>query len=207
MPLQVIPIDVIIGPGNQTSSPPSPPLQSPTPQPIKTVPIPIYANFTVTPENITINVNQTFKVNIWINNVTDMAGWEMQFLWDKHAIKCIRAQVNTPREWGGAGYDWFNKTEADVNVSDVYTAWLWGPGIEDNYSDTFGRYYKAETFGPYGSGYMNTFNGSIPVVTLTFQVLQTGSSLMRLENVKIGNGDAQPIGFSVTNEIVEVQVS
>jgi hypothetical protein len=204
MPTQVVPIiDVITGLANQTSTPP---VTSPAPRStIKTVPIPIYANVTVTPENTTVTVNQTFKVDIWINNVTDMAGWQIGLLWDKETIKCVEAQVNTPPEWGGVGFDWFNKTAADVNVRDVYTAWQFGEGIENDYNDTCGRYFKAETFGPRGSGFMNTFNGSIPALTLTFQALQTGSSSLSFTDVEIGNGKAAPIGYAVYNGIVEVQ--
>ena len=203
MPTQVVPIiDVITGLANQTSTPP---VTSPAPRStIKTVPIPIYANVTITPENTSVNVNQTFKVDIWINNVTDMAGWQIGLLWDKETIKCVEAQVNTPPEWGGVGFDWFNKTAAEVNVNDVYTGWLWGPGLENDYDGTRGRYFKAETFGPYGSGFMNTFNGSIPALTLTFQALQTGSSSLSLTDVEIGNGKATPIGYRVCDGIVEV---
>ncbi len=207
MPTQVLPIfpiiDVLDGPVNQTANPP---MTSPAhPPEAERPPVPIYANVTVTPENISASVNQTFKVDIWINNVTAMAGWQIGLLWDKYVIKCVRAQVNTPREWGGAGYDWFNKTEADVNANDVYKAWLFGSGLENDYDGTHGQYFKAETYGPYGSGYNNTFNGSIPVLTLTFQALQTGSSTLSLTDVEIGNGNARPIGYAVYNGIVEVQ--
>jgi hypothetical protein len=194
---------VTMEPTNQTATPL---VTSSALQPvIKEVPIPIYANVTVTPENTTVTAGQTFKIDIWINNVTDMAGWQIGLLWDKHVINCTRAQVNTPREWGGAGYDWFNKTEADVNANDVYVAWLFGSGIENDYSDAHGRYFKAETWGPYGSGYMNTINGSIPVLTLTFQALQTGSSTLSLTDVEIANGDITPIGLAVYDSIIEVQ--
>lgn len=201
---QVVPVtDVIVGVANQTSSPP---VTSPAPQPtVNRVPVPIYANVTVTPENTTATVNQTFKVDIWINNVTDMAGWQFGLLWSKETIKCVEVQVNTPPEWGGIGFDWFNKTEADVNVSDVYTAWQFGEGMNNDYSDTCGRYFKAEIFGPHGSGYSNTFNGSIPVVTLTFQALQAGSSTLSLTEVEIGNAKATPIGYAAYSGTVEVQ--
>jgi hypothetical protein len=188
-----------IEPANQTSTQP---VTQPT---IETVPKPVYTNVTLVPENVVVTVNQTFKVEIWVNNVTDMAGWQIDLLWNKEIIKCVEAQVNTPPEWGGVGFDLFNKTEADVNLSAVYTAWLFGSGIESDYSDTSGRYFKAECFGPYGGDYHNTFNGTIRVVTLTFQALQAGSSLLDFAYTEIGNRNASPIGHLVNDGSVEVQ--
>jgi len=186
---------------------------------IETVPRPVYTNITVVPEEVVVTVNETFKVDIWINNVTNMAGWQVILLWNKQIIKCVDAQVNTPPEWGGVGFDWFNKTEADVNSSEAYTAWLFGSGIENDYNDTYGRYVKAECFGPRGSIYHNVFDGSIPVVTLTFQALQTGSTPLSLsENqyedgiglaeageTKIGDVHAEPIAHFVYSGLVTVQ--
>ncbi len=188
-----------IEPTNQTFSEP---VTQPT---IETVPKPVYANVTVVPENVVVTVNQTFKVEVWINNVTDMAGWQVGLLWNKEIITCLDAQVNTPPEWGGVGFDWFNKTAADVNLTAVYTAWLFGSGIENDYNDTTGRYLKAEVWGPNGGDYQNTLNGTICVLTLTFQALQPGSSLLDLTSTEIGDGTASPIGFLVYDGSVEVQ--
>jgi hypothetical protein len=181
---------------------------------------PICTNVTVVPEQAVVNLSQTFTVEVWINNVTGMAGWEIRLVWNRDIIKCVKAQVNTPPEWGGIPFDWFNKTESDVDPNAVYTAWQFAPGIENEYNETCGQYFKAECFGPRGSDYHNTFTGSIPVVTLTFQALQTGStslilfkteydktgkSLIDREGIKIGDRNANKIASISYNGLVEVQ--
>jgi hypothetical protein len=180
----------------------------------------IYANVTVVPEHVVANLSQTFKVEVWINNITGMAGWEIRLVWNRDIIKCLKAQINTPPEWGGVAFDWFNKSESDVDPNAVYTAWQFAPGIENDYNDTCGRYFKAECYGPRGSDYHNTFNGSIPVVILIFQASQIGStslilyktqydrtskSLIDREGIKIGDRNANPIASISYNGFVEVQ--
>lgn len=181
---------------------------------------PIFTTVAVVPGEVVVTLNQTFTVEVWINNVTGMAGWEIRLIWNREIIKCVKAQVNTPPEWGGVSFDWFNKTESDVDPNAVYTAWQFARGIENEYNDTCGQYFKAECFGPRGGSYHNTFNGSIAVVTLTFQALRTGSTslglwktefigtgpnLMDVEGIKIGNGDAGPIAHTVHSALVKVQ--
>ena len=182
---------------------------------------PVFTNVTIIPDNLVVSVNQTFSVDVWINNVTDMAGWSIDLLWNRSVLKCVQAQVNTPPEWGGAGFDWFNKTESDANKIDpnsVYTAWQLGPGIINNYNAkygllcnnynaTCGLYEKGECWGPRGSGYENTFSGSLAIVTLTFQALQAGSTSLGLSLVEIANSQAGPITNIVHNGFVEVQDS
>jgi hypothetical protein len=179
----------------------------------------VSTNISVVPNNFVVSVNQTFSVDVWINHVTDMAGWEINLLWNNSVLKCVWAQINTPPEWGGVAFDFFNKTEADANKIDpnsVYTAWLFGSGIDNNFSATYGQYWKAETYGPYGSGYDNTFNGSYAIVTLTFKALRAGSTSMDLleaENLEIScvyvnqicNGYAELITHVDYGGFVEVQ--
>ena len=191
--------DVVTEPTYQTAN------QLATQPKVETVPQPVYTNVTVAPEQIVVTVDQTFNVDIWINNVTNMAGWEIRLVWDKEIIKCTKAHVNTPPEWGGLAFDWFNKTEKDVNVNDVYTAWQFGSGIENDYNDTCGEYFKAECFGPYGGSHHNTFKGSIAVVALTFQALHTGSTSLGFDVSLIGSGAALPIAHTVYEGLVEVQ--
>lgn len=210
--------DEIMEPSNQTLTQP---VTLVTVRPVtETVPEPVYTNVTIVPENVTVTVNQTFSVDMWINNVTDMAGWQMQILWDKNILRCIQAQVNTPPVWGGVSLDLFNKTEADVAKIDpvaVYTAWQFGPGIDNDYNATCGQYFKAQCWGPRGEPNHNTFNGSIAVVTLTFQALQPGTTSLDFskddynvlgryyEGITIGNRHAEPITLIDYNGFVDVQ--
>jgi hypothetical protein len=194
------------------------PVAQPTSQPaIKTDPGPVYTNVTIEPESVTVTVDQTFQVEIWINNVTGMAGWQIILVWNRQILKCVQAHVNTPPEWGGVGFDWFNKTVADVDPDAVYTAWQFGPGIENDFDATHGHYSKAECWGPHGGPYQNALNGSIAIVTLTFQALQAGSTSLYFskddynsiggyyEGMIIGNGDAQSIAHTDCEGFVDVQ--
>ena len=176
----------------------------------------VFTNVSVSPNNVDVSVNQTFSVDIWVDNVTDMAGWHIDLLWNSTVLKCMQARVNTPVEWGGAPFDWFNKTAADVDPEAVYTGWQFGPGIVNdydasygelcnNYNATCGLYEKAECQGPNGSDYENSFNGSLAIVTLTFQALSAGSTSLDLSYVVIGNEQCGPITNTVYNGFVEVQ--
>jgi hypothetical protein len=183
----------------------------------------VFTNISVVPNNVIVSVNQTFSVDVWINNVSDMAGWEISLLWNNSVLKCVQAQVNTPLEWGGVAFDWFNKTASDVNeigINAVYTAWLFGSGIDNNVSATYGLYGKAECYGPYRSGCDNTFNGSLAIVTLTFQALNAGSTSLDLEECRarrtvedewtyhwniIGDANAKLIASVENSGFVEVQ--
>jgi hypothetical protein len=171
---------------------------------------PVLTSLAVVPAEVVANLSQTFTVEVWIYNVTDMAGWQIKLTWNRNIIKCVDAQINTPPEWGGVPFDWFNKTEADPSKIDpnaVNAAWLFAQGVDNEYTDTLGQYFKAECFGPNGGSYHNTFNGSIAVVTLTFQALRTGSTLLGLdvENIIIGNSNANRIAYTFQNALAKVQ--
>jgi hypothetical protein len=181
---------------------------------------PVYTSVTIAPENVIVTLGQTFKVEIWINNVTDMAGWQINLLWNREILECTQAQVNTPPEWGGVGFDWFNKTVADVDPDAVYTAWQFGRGIDNDFDATHGQYSKAECWGPYASPYENAFNGSMVIITLTFRALQVGSTSLSFrtcscnsagmcycyENI-IADEHAMPIANIDCDGFVEVQAA
>ena len=199
--------------------------------PAQSEPVPVFTNVSIVPNSATVTVGQTFSVEVWVNNVTGMACWQIDLLWSSSVLKCVAAEVNTPAAWGGVGFDWFNKTVADVDPNAVYMAWEYGPGIDNNSTATCGEYFKAECWGPRGSGYENTFNGSLAIVTFTFQALQAGSTSLYFsmddyigtggwyydgtnyitttggyyEGITVGNGHAEPIAINVYNGFVEVQ--
>jgi hypothetical protein len=178
---------------------------------------PIFTSLAVVPAEVAVNKSQTFTVEVWINNVTDMAGWQIELVWNREIINCVEAQVNTPSEWGGTAFDWFNKTAADVDPKAVNTAWQFGSGIDNNYNATCGEYFKAECMGPRGSGYNNPINGSLAIVTLTFQALQAGSTSLYFskddynsvggyyEGMTVANSNANPIAIIDQTGFVEVQ--
>ena len=178
---------------------------------------PIFTSLAVVPAEVAVNLSQTFTVEVWINNVTGMAGWQIELVWNRDIIKCVEAQVDTPSEWGGAAFDWFNKTAADVDPKAVYTAWQFGSGIDNNYNATCGVYFKAECMGPHGSGYNNPFNGSLAIVTLTFQALRAGSTSLYFskddynsiggyyEGMTVANSNPSPIAITDYTGSVDVR--
>jgi len=208
-------IDPILG--NQTGTSP---LRGQGSTTIDKVPEPIYTNVSILPENISVVVNETFEAQVWISNVTDLAGWEVTMYWNKDIISFVGASLYVPPEWGGHSFDWDNKTAADVNPKDVYTSWLFGPGLENNYSATLGGYDKAEIQGPNGSDFENSINGSLPAVTFTFLALKAGSTPLSISktecgtesggvvtmwgSVKLADSHAEPIGHYDYNCLVEV---
>jgi hypothetical protein len=172
---------------------------------------PVFTNVSVMPNNLVVLVGQTFSVEVWINNVTDMAGWEITLFWNSSLLRCIQAQVNTPPEWGGAGLNFFGLTEADapsIAPNAVYNAWQFGSGVNNSYNAVYGRYDKCEVMGPNGGPYDNTFNGSYAIVTFTFQALQAGSTSLdpwKGEMDGIGDEHSNLIAFVDYSGSVKVQ--
>lgn len=152
------------------------------------------------PDQLTVFENDTFIVIVRLNNVVDLAGWEFDLYWNSAMLNCINATVNTPVEWGGVAFDFFNKTESDANNIDsnsVFTAWQFGSGIDNNYDATHGRYSKAECYGPRGGPYHNSFNGSISLVTLTFNATHSGTTALTLGDTLLGDSSALPIEHTI----------
>jgi hypothetical protein len=126
----------------------------------------------VIPGKVVVDMNDVFAVDIWIYNVTDMLGWQIMLTWNTSMLYCVKARVNTPAEWGGMPFDCFNKTAADVDRTIEYTALQFGRGI----NNTQGTYIKAENGLPLMGA--RFFSGSLAIVTLWFQSLQTGTTTL-----------------------------
>jgi hypothetical protein len=157
----------------------------------------------VVPDQLTVSENDTYIVNVRLNDVVNLAGWQFDLYWNRTILRCIKATVNTPVEWGGVALDLFNKTEADANNIDQnseLTAWQFGSGIDNNYSATYGKYSKAECFGPHGGLYHNTFNGSMSLVTLTFKATHSGITALTLEDTLLGDSSASPIDHNTWSD-------
>jgi hypothetical protein len=160
----------------------------------------------VVPGKVVVDVGDIFAVDIWLYNVTDMLGWEIMLTWNTSMFYCVKARVNTPAEWGGMPFDCFNKTAADVDRTNEYTALQFGCGI----NNTEGTYIKAENGLPLmGARY---FSGSLAIVTLWFQPLETGSTTLYFEqrphpyeSVNIADKNNNPITHVECGGIVEVR--
>jgi hypothetical protein len=131
------------------------------------------------PDEITVNKNETFSVNVTIHDVSRLYGWEFKLRWNNTILNCTGAQVHAPDVWHE------NHFEA-------------GPGIEV-YNATQ-RYFKAmSALYPAPS-----FNGSMVVVTLTFQAKSAGTTSLRLEDTKLVDSNTEKISHAVFDAYVTV---
>jgi hypothetical protein len=138
-------------------------------------------SISVYPSSITTYKGETISVNITVNDVTNMYGWELQLYWNKAVLNCTNAQVRVPAAWSGS------TAEAGI-------------GIENAFNATHGRYWKAlSALSP-----APAFNGSTAIVTLTFKAKAAGTTKLDLENTKISDNNASAISHSANDGSVTV---
>ena len=138
-------------------------------------------SISVYPSSITTYKGETFSVNMTVNDVTNMYGWELQLYWNKAVLNCTNAQIRIPAGWSG------NTLEA-------------GAGIENTLNATHGRYWKAlSALSP-----APAFNGSMAIVTLAFEAKAAGTTKLDLENTKISDNNASAISHSANDGSVTV---
>jgi hypothetical protein len=133
------------------------------------------------PSQITVCKGETFSVNITVNNVTDMYGWELKLYWNNTILTCTKAEVYVPAVWGE------DNTKA-------------GAGIQNTFNTTYGRYWKAvSALSP-----APAFNGSMTIATLTFEAKATGTSVLDFQETKLSDNQASAISHSATDGSVTI---
>jgi hypothetical protein len=135
----------------------------------------------VDPSQTTAFTGEAFTVNVDVTNVTDLQGWEFQLYWNSTVLNCTNVAIQTPSEWQ-------NNT---LNF---------GPGLQENYNATTAMYWQAQA----ATYPASSFNGSMTIVTLTFQALQPGTTALTLADVKLGDSTAEPIACTVSSGSVSV---
>ena len=139
------------------------------------------AEVSIDPSEITVNKYGIFSANITVNDVTDLYGWEFTLYWNSAILNCTSAQIHIPDSWDE------NTDEADG-------------GIQNDFNVTHGRYWKALS-----ARYPATpFNGSMAVVTLTFEAKAVGSSVLDLQNTKLADVYAEAINHTASDGSVNV---
>jgi hypothetical protein len=98
----------------------------------------------------TTSLNSYFTIQVKVENVENMYGWEFQLYWRRQFIKAVLATVTIPPTWG-ANY-----------------VGPFGPGIENEYNATHGRYW----IGIGGKSPAPVFNGNVTMVTIKFQIIK-----------------------------------
>jgi len=135
----------------------------------------------VDPSQLVVFKGEVFTVSVKITDVVDLRGWEFKLYWNKTVLNCTSVTVQTPAEWQ-------NNTQS------------YAPGLEANYNTTHARFWKAQS-ADYPAP---SFNGSMTIVTLTFQAMQPGTTGLTMADAKLGNSTAQPITCIVSSGSVSV---
>ena len=135
----------------------------------------------VNPAQQTVFKGEVFAVNVEVTAVADLQGWEFKLYWNSTVLNCTNVAVQTPSEWQ-------NNT---LNC---------GLGLQANYNATTALYWQAQA----ATYPASSFNGSMTIVTLTFQALQPGTTPLTLTDVKLANSTAEPIACSGSGGSVNV---
>ena len=149
----------------------------------------------VEPETISYgpepSVGEQFTIDITLYDVADLFGWEVKLFWDNSLLNCTAEEypILPP------GLNWESPNSL-----------LLGPGIEQGYNATHGRWYHGLSALPMSPPLPEPFTGNIRLVTLTFKAIkaateQTGdlSSAFALSEVKLSDSAAQPIPYTATD--------
>ncbi len=139
------------------------------------------ASVFLSPNPITVSKHQAFTVNVTLTDAVDVYGWQFELYWNNTVLSLTSAQVTPPQCWG----------------EDTFEL---GAGIQNDFNETSGRYWKAmSALNPAPS-----FNGSMTLVTLTFEALNTGSTGLTLQNVGLSDSQALSIDHTDTDGLVTV---
>jgi len=123
-------------------------------------------------------VGTEFVVNITLYDVTNLYGWEFKLFWDSSLLNCTS--------------DDYPILPAGLNWDDPNNIKL-GPGIDQDYNATHGRYYRGLSALPMSEPNPEPFTGTIRLASLTFNVTGLGVTTLHLHETKLSNPDAQPI--------------
>jgi hypothetical protein len=124
----------------------------------------------VVPSAVTAYKGDVLSVNITVSNVANLYGWEFKLLWNSTVLNCTEAEVHVPVLWWNSTFEL-------------------GPGLENNFTETSGRFWRAiAAVNP-----APAFNGSMTLATLTFKAVGTGATALDLQDVKLANQEASAI--------------
>jgi len=151
----------------------------------------------VEPEKVTMGpdpaVGQEFTVDITLYDVADLYGWEAKLFWNNTLLNCTAEEYPILPE----GLNWESPNSL-----------LLGPGIEQDYNATHGRWYHGLSALPMASPFPESFTGTIKLVTLTFKVIYqpplNGSCALDLFDTKLSDYDAVAIDHEDVDGFYEI---
>ena len=153
----------------------------------------------VEPETVTKGpepaIGEQFTIDITMYDVADLYGWEVKLFWDNSLLNCTAEEypIFPP------GLNW----EAPNSL-------LLGPGIEQNFNETHGRWYHGLSALPMAAPYPESFTGTIKLATLTFEVISQppkgGSCALDLTDTKVSDSNAVSIEHEDVDGFYEILV-
>jgi len=151
----------------------------------------------VQPEKVTKGpepaVGEQFTVDIILENVADLYGWEAKLFWDSSLLNCTAEEYPILPE----SLNWESPNSL-----------LLGPGIEQDFNATHGRWYHGLSALPMAPPFPESFTGTIKLVTLTFEVIYqpplNGSCVLDLVDTKVSNSDAVAIDHEDVDGLYEI---
>jgi len=138
-------------------------------------------------------VGQEFTIDITMYDVADLYGWEVKLFWDNSLLNCTKEVYPILP----AGLHWESPNSL-----------LLGPGIEQNFNATHGRWYHGLSALPMAAPFPTSFTGTIKLATLTFEVIyqppQNGSCILDLFDTKVSDSNAVSIDHEDLDGLYEI---
>ena len=142
---------------------------------------PPLTNVKIDPYESSVCIGQEFTINIVIENVSDLAGFELKLFW--------------------------NTTLADLEDVDIFPPWsdyfLVKNETQEDIGDGRGMFWLALLMLPPSE----PFNGTMVLATLTFNATNIGTSILDLDQVKLGDSLANPIPTNIVDGYVESHIA
>jgi hypothetical protein len=134
----------------------------------------------VYPQTKTTYVNQTFNIEIKVENVNNLYSFEFKLSWNASILNCTDENLHPPPEWGTNWFVWpQNKWERIQSGLYVVAVTALSPAPP--------------------------FSGNASLVTLTFKALSVGSTTLDLHDTILGDyPDANEIPHTVIDGTVNV---
>ena len=124
------------------------------------------ASIDVYPSSITKAVGSTFTVDIKINNVTNLAGFDVKLSWNSNILELVSVTAKPNNLW----------------INNIKMQ-------EGKFTSYYSAAYVQQVPSP-------SFSGSASIATLTFKVKSSGSCILELTDTMLGNADLEYIDHS-----------
>lgn len=122
-----------------------------------------------------LNVGDTFIVDVRVEGVTDLSGFEFKLYWNTNVLSVVPEST-------------------DAHPNNLWSSnFPWSDAIDDA-----GGYYHV---GYSRRGTASTFNGDTSLATITFRVESDGLSILDLSGAKLGDSNALSISHEVGDGI------